>query len=86
MDIQEQVSKLRDGLLQQRDEILVQLNLARMDAREEWEKAEAKLELLADKLETIGAEAKEASEDVLESAKLLGEEIKHAYERIRKLF
>jgi len=37
-------------------------------------------------LEDVGGEAKEASEDVWESVKSLGEEVKNAFERIRKRF
>jgi multidrug resistance efflux pump len=90
MNVQEELEKFRTGLLQQRDELLVQLNLAKLEAREEWEKAEAKLEELKAKLEELKAkldsateEAKEASEDVWSTAKLLGEEIKAAYDRIK---
>jgi uncharacterized protein (DUF342 family) len=83
MNVQNEFEKFRDGLLQQRDELLVQLNLAKLEAREEWEKTEAKLEEFKAKLETLAGEAKEASDDVWSTAKLLGEEIKGAYDRIR---
>jgi hypothetical protein len=85
MKVQEELEKFREGLQQQRDELILQAGLAKLGAREEWEKAEAKLEQLMAKLELIGAEAKDASEDVLKSAKGLGEEIKTAYDRIRRL-
>lgn len=83
VDIKNELEKLRDGLLQQRDELKVQMGLAKLEAKQEWEKAEEQLDQFAAKLETIGNEAKEASEDVWESVKLLGEEIKNAYERIK---
>jgi len=82
MSIQDEVAKFRDGLLQQRDELLVQLGLAKLEAREEWEKTEAKLEEFKTRLDSITAEAKDASEDVWTSVKILGEEIKTAYDRI----
>ncbi len=83
MNVQEEFEKFRDGLLQQRDELLVQLNLAKLEAREEWEQTEAKLEALKCKLDAAAGEAKDASDDVWTSAKMLGEEIKSAYERIK---
>ncbi|SMF93749.1 hypothetical protein SAMN02949497_1038 [Methylomagnum ishizawai] len=83
MNVQEELGKFRDGLLQQRDELAVQLNLAKLEAREEWERAEAKLEEFSAKLEGAAAEAKDASDDVWASAKMLGEELKSAYERIK---
>lgn len=84
MNIQDELEKFREGLLQQRDELKLQINLAKMEAKDEWEDAETKIDAFLAKLESIGAEAKDASGDVLESAKALGEEIKSAYARIRK--
>ncbi len=84
MNVEQELEKFREGLIQQRDELIVQMGLAKLEAREEWEKTEEKIESFLSKLEAIGSEAKEASGDVLESAKALGEEIKAAYERIRK--
>ena len=83
MKIQEELEKLRDGLLQQRDELRVQLNLAKLEAREEWEKTEEKLEHFKAKLEEVSGEAIEATEDVWASVKMLGEEIERAYKRIK---
>lgn len=83
MDINDEIAKLRDGLLQQRDELLVQLNLAKLDARDELESVEGKLEQWQLKAQSALDEAKLASEDILASLNLLGDEIKTAYERIR---
>lgn len=83
MNVQQEIEKFRDGLLQQRDELLVQINLAKLEAREEWDHTEAKLEEFSLKLEAAAREARDASDDVWTSAKMLGEEIKGAYERIK---
>jgi uncharacterized protein (DUF342 family) len=83
MDVRQEFEKFRDGLLQQRDELLVQLNLAKLDAREEWERTEAKLEEFKAKLDSVAEEAKGASEDVWTSVKMLGEEVRNAYDRIK---
>ncbi len=84
MNIREELENLKEALSQQRDELIVKAGLAKLEAREEWEKAEGEIEHFMAKLETIGGEASEASEDVMKSAKRLGEEIKLAYERIKK--
>jgi hypothetical protein len=83
MDINDEIAKLRDGLLQQRDELLVQLNLAKLETKDEWDAVESKLEQW--QLNAKGAleEAKDASEDIQASLGLLGDEIKAAYERIK---
>ena len=83
MDINDEIAKLRDGLLQQRDELLVQLNLAKLEARDEWDAVEAKLEEWQSKSKGAVDEAKEASEDIFAGLSLLGDEIKAAYERIK---
>jgi ribosome-associated translation inhibitor RaiA len=83
MNVREELEKFRDGLLQQRDELRVQLNLAKREAKEEWDHTEAKLEEFKARLDSVALEAKEASGDVWDSVKLLGEEIKTAYERIK---
>lgn len=83
MNVQREIERFRDGLLQQRDELIVQLNLAKLEAKEEWDKTEAKLEEFKARLEGAAQEAEEASGDVWASAKLLGEEIRGAYERIK---
>lgn len=84
MNIKDELEKFREGLLQQRDELKLQINLAKMEAKDEWESTESKIDSFLAKLEAAGSEAKDASGDVLDSAKALGEEIKSAYERIRK--
>ncbi len=83
MNLKEELEKFRDSLEQQRDELLVQAGLAKLEARDEWEKTERKLEEFRTRMEDVADETREASEDVWVSIKVLGEEIKMAYERIR---
>jgi phage-related minor tail protein len=83
MSIRDELEKLKQGFLQQRDEMKVQANLAKLEIRDEWDKVEVQVEHWLAKLEAVSDEAADASEDVLHSAKHLGEEIKIAYERIK---
>lgn len=83
MNLKDEMEKFRDGLMQQRDEIVVQLDLARMNIRDEWEKTEEQLEELKARVAGAAGEAKEASEDVWAGVQVLGDEIKNAYERIK---
>jgi hypothetical protein len=83
MDINDEIAKLRDGLVQQRDELLVQLNLAKLDARDEWEAVETRMEEWQLNAKGVLDEAKDSSEDIMASLSLLGDEIKAAYERIK---
>jgi len=78
------IDEMLEGLKQARDEIQLQIHLAAAEAKEEWKTQEGKLEELEHKVKIIGSEAGEASEEVLEALKLVGDEIKNGFERIRK--
>jgi hypothetical protein len=78
------IEALIEGLKQQRDAIKVQLHLGKAEAKQEWEEMEKKLERLRTKVKAVGDESQQASQDVFEAAKLLAEEIKRGYDRIRK--
>ncbi|MFZ5593474.1 MAG: hypothetical protein ACOY4D_04310 [Pseudomonadota bacterium] len=79
-----ELDTLLDGLKQQRDELIVQLHLAKAEARAQWEEMEKKLEHLRAKAEQAGGIAGEVSQDVFAALKLAVEEIQRGYERIRK--
>jgi len=83
MSFHEELEKLKETLIQQRDELQVKAGLAKLEARDEWEKIEVKVDHFMAKLETLGDAASDASGDVAESAKHLGEEIKAAYEKLK---
>lgn len=79
-EIEELVKELKED----RDELHLQIHLAKADARDEWEKAEKKWRTLKKKVETAAREGKAASRDVGAAAKLLVDELKEAYTRIRR--
>ena len=78
------IEALLEGLRQQRDALRVQLHLGKAEAQEEWAEMEKKLEHLRAKARAVGNETREVSQDVFAAAKLMAEEIKRGYERIRK--
>ena len=78
------IDGLIEGLKQQRDEIRVQLNLAKAEIRDDWEESEKKLAQLKTKADRLRRETGDVSRDVFEAAKLTAEEIKRGYDRIRK--
>lgn len=69
---------------QQRDELKLQLHLAKAEVRDEWEKAEKKLEQFKNKANIVRHEMEDASGDVFAALKMTAEEIKNGYDRIRK--
>jgi predicted transcriptional regulator len=79
--LQEQVDELK----RLRDELRVQAELAKMEARDLWETSEKRWDDLESNLERLGREAHEPLEKVGEAVKQLVHEIGEAYKEIRKL-
>jgi len=86
MDTREELQKTLDGLAQQRDELIVQAHLAKLEAMEEWESMESKLAQLRAKINQVGDTAGDTAKDIKAAAKQLADEIARGYDRIRKLF
>ena len=78
-----------DELLQtletQRDEIKLQIHLAKAELREEWLEIEKKWEHFKSRSERVLKEADSTASDVGDTFQLLGEELKEGYKRIKKL-
>jgi len=83
-DMKDRIDEMPDALKQERDEWKVKLELARMNAGDEWEKLEVQLEKLEAKAKELGGVAADASQDIGAAAKLLGEEIANGFKEIRK--
>ena len=73
-------------LKQKRDELQVQISLAKMEAGDEWQKLEAKMAKLEAGAKELAEATTDASEEILASAKLLGEEIRDGFKHIAKHF
>lgn len=82
MNIKKEFDELIDALKQQRDEIEVQIHLASMDAKQEWQNSEVKWGELIDTLGTITDDTKETSADLIHATKIIGDELKETYNRI----
>lgn len=82
----DEMKKLEEMILQQRDELRLKLHLAKADARDEWEALEKKWEEAQGKFAQVQKSADASMGDIEAAARLLGEEILKGYERIRRLF
>lgn len=67
----------------QRDELRVQMHLARAELKDEWEELEKKWPAAEAKLKHFTGEVEGGAEDLQQNLKVVGEEIKAAYARIR---
>lgn len=78
------IEDLVNELKEDRDALHLQIHLAKADARDEWEKAEKMWRTLKKKVETAAREGRAASRNVGAAARLLVDELKEAYTRIRR--
>lgn len=79
-EIQDLVKELKE----ERDELRLQIHLAKAEALDEWDKTEKKWRELKKKVESATKEGKAASINIAAAAKLLVNELKEAYTRIRR--
>ena len=84
MSVKIEFDHLLEKLKSERDEITLKLHLASMEAKEEFEEADRHWDALKIKAAEIADESKETSEEFIAKAKIVGEELRDAYERISK--
>lgn len=86
MNDQEQtkLDELIEELKQGRDELKVQIHLAKAEATDLWDETEGKWRRLRSQLDKIENGAGETSKDLGAAAILAAEEIKTGYERLRQ--
>jgi uncharacterized protein YPO0396 len=85
-ELQERLQAQVQEFARMRDELVVQANLAKLEAREEWGELEARLAQLKAKADEAGDIAEDTAEAMADSAKEVLEELQAGYDRLRKLF
>lgn len=83
MDLFQELHKFSEGLEQLRDEIKVQLHLASLESKQEWEQAEKQRDHFLAKLKEIPKDTKDNTDDLIKKAEMIGEELKSSYQRIK---
>ena len=78
------VKDLLAKLKQQRDELAVKIHLGSMDAKDEFDKAKHRLSELEREFAPVRNAVDESAKNVVESVKMVGEELLGSFERIRK--
>lgn len=84
MSIKEDFISLLDKLQEERDEINLKLHLASMEVKQELDEAEKQWVRLKIKATEIADESVQTSEEFINKAKIIGEELKETYYRIGK--
>lgn len=82
---QEKLQGLLQRLEQERDELKMKLGLAKLEAREEWQELDDKIQGLRGRLKVLKDEAGEAGGDVGAAFEMMADEVKDGIARLRKL-
>lgn len=80
-NFEESVNTLR----QARDELRVQLDLGKKEARQSWEKVEQRFELLEESLKRIRTQGGEAFEGIRDEIRDLIRDIRDEFDRMRRV-
>jgi len=83
MDLQKEFEALVGTLKTERDEIKLKLHLASMNVKDEFEDLEKKWDDVSQKAIDIADDSKETSEEFIGKVKIVGEELKETYLRIK---
>ena len=78
------VAELISDLKQQRDELRLKIHLGNEEIKEEWDRLDSKLSQLNHRFDPLREAVEDTTEDLWESLKLVGAEIKKGFNRIRK--
>lgn len=83
-DDKSQLDQLFSTLKQQRDQLAVQIELGKAEAKDEWDKVTAKLDQLSQDYEPVKDAVGSSAESVFEALKLVAEEVQEGFQRVRK--
>ncbi len=84
MSLKQDFEQLLSQLDATRESIQLKLHLATMEAKDEFEEAEKQWQHIKNKAAEIADESIETSEEFIEKTKIVGDELKEAYQRIAK--
>ena len=78
------LEKLISALKQQRDELEVQMHLADMDAKVEYERISAQLDELTQQFEPLNVAVTDTAENIWAALSLAADEMQAGYQRVQK--
>jgi outer membrane murein-binding lipoprotein Lpp len=81
----QKLKALMERLETERDELKLKVGLAKLEAREEWEELEGKIDALRGRMKVLGSEARDATDDVAAAAGVLAEEVREGLARLRRM-
>jgi SMC interacting uncharacterized protein involved in chromosome segregation len=84
-DHEKKMDELLEKLKQGRDELNVKIHLGKAEAKDLWQVTEDKWRHLRSQLDRMNNDTGDITKDVGAATMLLAEEIRHGYERLKKL-
>jgi predicted nuclease with TOPRIM domain len=81
--IEEKIDKLWSDLKTQRDELRVQVHLAKAELKDEWEEVEDKYQYAQSRFDELKKQTGEAADDAQVTLDVVLEEIGEAYGRVK---
>lgn len=78
--LQDAISKLK----QERDELKLQMHLAGMEAKDEYERLSDKCDQLSNEYEPLTSAVEETADNVWTALGMVADELKHGFQRVRK--
>lgn len=78
------LESVMDKLQQERDELRVQLHLASMDAKDEYERLSGRFDELRTQVEPLTSAVGETADNVFSALGMAAEELWHGFGRVRK--
>ncbi|MBE0468626.1 MAG: hypothetical protein IBX55_03855 [Methyloprofundus sp.] len=82
--MKQEFEALLEKLKAERDEMKLKMHLASMEVKDEFSEAEEKWDTIKRKANEIADDSVETTDDFIAAAKVVGEELKDAYQRIAK--
>ncbi len=83
-DSKSTLENLVSELKQQRDELKLQMHLASMEARDEYDRLSDKCDELSDQCEPVTSAVEETAENLVSALSLAAGELKVGFQRVRK--
>ncbi len=83
MTIRQRLEHEANELRAIRDEIEVQMHLGKLDARDRWNDLEKHWEHAERRLEQLGDAGREAADDITEATRMVLNEIRSGYEKLK---
>jgi len=83
-DVKQELDNLNEDLIKARDELRLQMALAKAEIRDDWDELDKQWQKFSQQLKRAGNEAADASDDISVALTALGKELQKGYQRIRK--